>query len=440
MDQTLKRIVGLLKHHDPMRRSGAVLVLAELAPRNKDIVKALGEILPEAGQQLSGYILEALQAIGLPAAVPYVMPLLNSQDMAIRMRASAIVACGGSAVVPEIKRQFKEVPRQQKLVFIDLLARIHTSETLQMLLDLLFEPDFGLIKETCDAVKRHAAGTKPPERLKLHKQVVKFMNSTRVKQQERVLTSSLLLLGHIGRPEAATILLKYSSPKINIYIRRHALIALKGVEFTGKTASTILRKIFPYLEETEEDIVRLTIDIIQRMPSPDISAAQWRKLLKNKHGSARAFAARMLSGTDTNDNNSLLIDLLSHEDNELREIAANALAGHKKATSLLLKALASENHIETAWSLARILKQHSEAINKKTVKKFATLSAREMLAGKPRYEPLLILYATLTQRPLNQFFWTLAWHTRKPSAGQMLSTVCVACFIPKRLTTMFHMH
>jgi len=389
MDQILKKITGLLKHQDPMRRSGAALVLAELAPKNKDVVKELGEALPSAGQQLTAHILEALQAIGLPAAVPYVMPLLNSQDMSIRMRTSAIVACGGSTVVPEIKKQFKESPRQQKLVFIDLLARIHTTETLQMLLDLLFEPDFSLIKETCDAVKRHAAGAQPPERLKLHKQVEKFMSTARVKQQERVLTSSLLLLGHIGRPEAAAILLKYTTPKTLPYVRRHALIALKGVDFAGKTASSVLKKIFPYLEESEEEIVRHTIDVIQRMPEPDISAAQWRKLLQNDHGSARAFAARMISGTDTSDNNSLLIDLLGHDDNELREIAANALAGHKKATPLLVKALASEDNVNIAWSLVKILKMHGEAVDKKTVKKFTDLAAKQMMAGKPQYEPLL---------------------------------------------------
>ncbi|OGV68233.1 MAG: hypothetical protein A2283_10260 [Lentisphaerae bacterium RIFOXYA12_FULL_48_11] len=395
MDQTLKKISGLLKHQDPVRRIGAAVVLAEIAPENKDVVKALGEALPDAGQQLSGHILEALQAIGSPAAVPYVMPLLNSQDMAIRMRASAIIACGGSAVVPEIRKQFKESPRQQKLVFIDLLARIHTNETLQMLLDLLFEPDFGLIKETCDAVKRHASGAQPPERLKMHKQVVKFMNTARVKQQERVLTSSLLLLGHIGRPEAAALLLKYTLPKTSPYVRRHALIAMKGVAFAGKTASSVLKKIFPYLEEAEEDIARLTIEIIQRMPEPDISAAQWKKLLQNKHGSARAFAARMLSGMDTADNNALLIELLGHEDNELREVAANALASHKKATPLLLKALASEDNIHITWSLAKILKPHTEAIDKKTVKKFTDLAAKEMLAGKPRYEPLLYFVRNL---------------------------------------------
>lgn len=399
MDQTLKKITGLLKSQDPVRRSGAAIVLAELAPDSPEVVKALGEALPEAGQQFSGCIMEALQAIGSPAAVPYVMPLLNSQDMAIRMRASAIVACGGSAVVPEIRKQFKDAPRLQKLVFIDLLARIHTPETIQMLLDLLFESDFSLIKETCDAVKRHASGAQPPERLKLHKQIVKFMDSTRVKEQERVLTSSILLLGHIGRPEAAQILLKHSTPKTIAYVRRHAIIALKGVDFEGKaTAAAVLKKLFPYLEETDEDIVRHSLEVIQRMPSPNISQAQWKKLLQSKHGYARAFAARMLSGTDSNENNLLLIGLLAHQDNELREIAANALANHKKATPLLLKALTTEDNLEVARTLARVLKAHTEAIDKKILKKFSDLTAKEMLAGNQKYEPLLYFIRNIDPR------------------------------------------
>jgi len=389
MENIFKKLSGLLNHQDPMRRCGAALVLAELAPKSKDVVKALGEALPEAGQQLSGYILEALQAIALPAAIPYVMPLLNSQDMALRMRASAIVACGGGAVVPEIRRKFNEASRQEKLVYIDLLARIHNSETLQMLLDLLFEPDFALVKETCEAVKRHVASAPLKERLTLHKKVVKFMNSPRVKKQERVLTSSLLLLGHIGRSEASKILLKYTSPKISPYVRRHALIALKNIEYDRKTSSAVLKNVLPYLDDADEDIVRLTLEIISRTPEAGIKPVQLRKFLQSKHGSVRAFAARMLSSTDTTDNNNLLMELLNHEDNEVREIASSALAGHKKSTPMLLKALGSEKDDKLAWRIARILKPHTTDLGKAEIKKFVTLTTKEMLAGTPRHEPLL---------------------------------------------------
>jgi HEAT repeat protein len=389
MDRTLKKICGLLKSPDALRRCGAALVISELSPKSKDVVKALGEALPDASEQLTTCILDAMQSIGSPAAVPYVMPLLLTQDVATRMRAVGIVACGGKAVVPEIKRQLKNASRQQKLVFIDILARIHNNETIQMLLDMLFEPDFSLVKETCDAVKRHAGAAQPKERLKLHKQVVRFMNTSRVRKQERILTSSLLLIGHIGRPEAAAILLKYSTPKTLPYVRRHALIALKGVEFAGRMVSSTLRKIFPYLNEDDEEIVRHTLEITGRMPSSAIKDAQWRKLLQSKHGSVRAFAARMLSGIDTVENNKLLLDLLNHQDMELREIAASSLAAHKKATPFLLRLLAAEKNPETAWRIAKILKPHLENIDKQTIKKFTSIAAKEMLAGTPRHEPLL---------------------------------------------------
>ena len=391
MDQTLKKICGLLKSPDHMRRCAAALVLTELAPRNTDVVKALGETLPDAGEQLSACILDALQAIGSPAAVPFVMPLLHSQDMTTRMRAVGIVACGGAKVVPEIRRQIKEASRQQKLVYIDLLARIHNNETFQMLLDMLFEPDFTLVKETCDAVRRHASSAPPPERLKLHKQLIKFLKTSAVQKQERILTSSLLLLGHIGRPEAAVVILKYSSPKTSQYVRRHALIALKGVEYTGRTPNVVLGKVFPYLNEADEDIARHVIDIIARMSSPSINSSQLQKLLKSPHATARAFAARMLSGPDTTENNRLLIGLLQHEDNEVRETSARALSSHKKAAGELLKVLASEKRSDICWSLAKILKPHGEAIDKKTIKKFTSLATKEMLAGNPRFEPLLYL-------------------------------------------------
>jgi hypothetical protein len=80
------------------------------------------------------------------------------------------------------------------------------------------------------------------------------------------------------------------------------------------------------------------------------------------------------------------MNLLAHEDSQVSEIAAGALARHKKATALLLAALAKERQTETAWRLAKILKPHSETIDKATIKKFAALAARDLEAGQPRYE------------------------------------------------------
>ena len=83
-------------------------------------------------------------------------------------------------------------------VLIDILARIHNRDAMQLILDALFDPDFELVKEACQAVRRHIVDASPKNQLALHKQVAKFMTTSAVKKNDRVLTSCLLLIGYIG--------------------------------------------------------------------------------------------------------------------------------------------------------------------------------------------------------------------------------------------------
>jgi hypothetical protein len=253
---------------------------------------------------------------------------------------------------------------------------------------LLFDNDFELVKETCQAVRRHITDATPKDRSAHHKQVVKFMNSARVKKNDRVLTSCLLLVGFIGAPDARNLLMKYAAPRMLGYIRRNALIGLKGVEITGAAVNVVARPLVKYLNETDPVIAQHALDIVEKLVLPKGYDSQWRKLLKGKHAPVRGFAARKLAATDNAANNKLMLALLAHEDPHVSDIAASTLARHKGATKLLLAALARERHVEPAWRLAKILKPHSESVDKKARKRFTTLAAREVAAGNPRFEAL----------------------------------------------------
>src|SRR5438093_5776004 len=118
---------------------------------------------------------------------------------------------------------------------------------MQLILDALFDPDFELVKEACQAVRRHIVDATPKERTALHRQVAKFMTGSRAKKNDRALTSCLLLIGYIGAPDARKVLLKYSTPRTLGYIRRNALLGLKGLQFTGAAVNHISRIMFKYL-------------------------------------------------------------------------------------------------------------------------------------------------------------------------------------------------
>jgi len=224
----------------------------------------------------------------------------------------------------------------------------------------------------------------------LHRQVVKFMGSKRVKKDDRVLTSCLLLVGYIGAPDARKILLKHSTSKNLGYIRRNALIGLKGLQYTGAVVNQIARQMLKYLAEPDyPNVVQNALDIIEKLPLGKSYDSQWRKLLKSKHPSVRSFAARKLATNDNAAGNRLMMTLLAHPDGQVSEIAAGALARHKGATRLLLGALARERKAERAWRLAKILKPHSQWVDKKTIKKFVALASRSLEAGEPRHETLL---------------------------------------------------
>src|SRR5437763_2253325 len=142
-----------------------------------------------------------------------------------------------------------------------------------------------------------------------------------------------------------------------------------------------------YLGEPDyQNIVQNALDIIEKLPLGKSYDAQWRKLLKSKHPSVRAFATRKLASTDSAVTNRLMMTLMAHPDTQVSEIAAGALARHKKATKLLLGALARERKTEAAWRLAKILKPHSESIDKATRKKFAAIAGRDLEAGNARFE------------------------------------------------------
>lgn len=368
-----------------MRRYAAAVVLAELAPKDGAVVKALGEALGSANPMLVTAILGAFEAIGSNGAVPYVLQLLDAPEMENKLRAAAIVAKGGAAIVPEVRDRLAKAGPAQKLLLVDLLSRIHTRDAFEAVLDLLFEPDFELVKGVCEAVRRHIDEVVPKERLQLHKSVVAFMTSAKVKDQERVLTSCLLLLGSIGRPEAREILLKYADPGKSLYLRRHALIGLKHVEIPKAAGAALARTMLPILDDPDEGLAKHALDILARVGGP----APWGKLIEGRHGAIRVFAARKLAEDDSASTNRMLLGLLAHRDIGVQESAASGLAGHKGSTPILLGALAAEKNPEAAWRLAKILKPHSERLAGKALKTLASLAARELKAGSPKYEPLL---------------------------------------------------
>jgi HEAT repeat protein len=389
MDAVTKKICGLLDSPDNVKRCAAAIALGALKPKGADVVKVLGEALAEANQMLSGYILDTLETIGSKAAVPYVLPLLDSEDMATKLRAVSILSKAGGAIVAEVKHRLPDARRREKLLLADLLARIHTTAAFALLLDLLLEQDLDVVKEVCEAVHRHAGDASPAARAALHKQVTEFLKGQGKEPRERVLASCLLVLGHIGHSRARTVLLKYSAPDFSPYVRRHALLGLRCLDIAGAAVPSVQRQLVPYLEDGDEDVARLALEVLSRLPVSGSAAAQWVVLLSSRHGRVRAFAASRLAEAATPAARRRLLSLLSHDDMTVREVAARALARDETATGLLLDALLTATGADAAWQLAKILKPHAERLDKKALARLSAQTATALKDGHIASEAFL---------------------------------------------------
>jgi HEAT repeat protein len=309
--------------------------------------------------------------------------------METKLRAAGIIARVGGAMIGELGRQLQKANPAQKRVLVDILARIHSKEAFALILEVLFDPDVDLVNEACQAVRRHSRDATPKARRQLHQQLVRFLNTSRVRNNDRVLTAALLLIGYVGAPQAARLLLRFTTPRNPVVVRRHALSGLNTLSLSGPSAAAVVRQMMKYLNENDPQLVAPALDIIEKQPPLASRNTDWKKFLKSQHAAVRAFAARRLAAQDTPATHRLMMSLLTHPDPQVGEVAASALARHKKAMPLLLAALAGETEPEAAWRLARILKAHSQNVDKASRKKFAALAARALAAGQPRHEALL---------------------------------------------------
>ncbi|MCE9614649.1 MAG: hypothetical protein K8T26_10265 [Lentisphaerae bacterium] len=390
-DAAFKKICGLLQSDDPMRRTAAAIVLGELAPDDAAVVRALGEALPGANQLLTTAILDALEAIGHRDALPHLVPLLDAEDVAVKLRASAAITRAGGAALPLIRPLLADAGASKKLVLVDLLARIPTVDALRSLLSLLPDADADLTVEIAEAVHRHARAMTPAQRTPLHKLVVQFMDGAPVRASERLQGAGLRLLGALACPEARTVLLRWAGAADSPRLRLQALRGMQNLAWTSATAKPVAPKMLQFMGDTDPEVAQQALRVLTVLPADVLTTAQWRALLDYAFTPARGLALARLAADTSPAGGRVLLALLQHADEHVRETAAGALARQPQVAGAVLEALLDKADIEQAWRLAKILKPHAATLPSRDQKRLKERAARGLAAKEPTIDALLYL-------------------------------------------------
>jgi hypothetical protein len=152
VDATLKGVVALLGAPDVEVRCAALLVLTHLQADDDRVVRAVGEALNGRNVVVRDFAVGYFERVRPRDGIGYLVPLLDSQDDALRQRTVEILAPYGQSAVGTVKKLVTDAPRRRLNAVIDLCARVRTSAALDLLFDLMASDDFDTNRAACDAV------------------------------------------------------------------------------------------------------------------------------------------------------------------------------------------------------------------------------------------------------------------------------------------------
>ena len=395
MDASLKKIVELLGSDHAELQCAAAVVLGELKPAEKAAAKALGGALASQNVRLRTCALDAIGKIGGDGCVEAVLPLLKEQGE-IRHKAIATLSSLGPAAVKKLKGELEGKDRALKMAIIKIILSNWGKDSLRTLFQCLFDQDFEIVRFVGDSVRAQADKMDAKQRLDLFKETSEFLGLKKVQESKSATISALRLLGYSKQPKAKALLLRYAAPKNDISVRRHALVALKSLEYPETGNEDVIKAALKFLEEKDfQNIVSAALDVLKAVKIPSKFCREFIKLLKSGHSSVRLFAVNALGGCDSTDAAKALSDLAAEKDQAVRDAAAAALAKNPAAAAWLTKKLQSAETTTEAWELAKILRGHAEHLKPAVLKSLASKMFDLLEKESDFYRPYYYLVSTV---------------------------------------------
>ena len=379
MDDLLTRLASFVALKDTRLACASAVVLAELAPPDPAVTRALAEALEKADAARSPFLIEALGRIGTPQAAAALAPLIEaggpSGDEALR----AVAHAGSGALKPLSKLLGRAGPALQ-VKLAEALARTGESPAF----GALFGAWRDAVPETVRALHAgilHALpGLSPKGRQVLLRHVAGALGAKAWRKQEAAFLAALELAGELGEPEALQALSSHIGASAPPLIRRTALRAIGRLRLDPAVRARMGKRLLPLLAETDyANAVEPALAALSDAALGSEHRKALEQLIDSERTEVREFAMRNLATLGSSRTLQDLVDCLDHTDRSVREDAATALAGAPGAAAPLAARMLKRTGGEESRLAARILQGMAEHIPTRILgalaRKFVELAA-----------------------------------------------------------------
>lgn len=399
MNEQVRKICELLKSTREEVRCAAALVLGELCDGDDGVVRTLGETLANGeSAHLKGYVLEALEKIGSPSCLPFVLPLLQSggehREQAIR-----VVAGMGSGVVRTLASVRKGATGAERRAINQVLARVRGTQATKLLLDSLKEDEPALVQEMLLDIRQELRNASQEERKTFAEHVIRFVDTADARKDVEAKAAAVRILGYLEDPRFVPLLLRLSGPSRDPVLRRAALAALRNVPRPARGAEAMVKALLRYLGEKDfQGIVRPALDVLYPMPCSPGMLPALEELAKSRQPQVRRYALAKLGEIDSRRSAEVLLRHMDDSEPAVRDLAAESLGKLAAAGGVVLQRLMREVNPERAWVMARILKPCASRLSLEQVVHLGDRVVRLLDSENRLYEPLLFLMRQASEK------------------------------------------
>jgi HEAT repeat protein len=389
----LAKILALLDRGTTEEAIAAAVVLGALAPREKKVVQSLARALEREGNlPLALAAARSLGRIGNAAALKALLPLLHAEGELRETGALAIAGCGRAAM-GAVRKELAEADFHTRNVLLRILARMSTAESLGLVLETFFDPNFEVVKAAGRALRNEVPSLTPARRKAAAKTSLAFLRRKTVRSSRSATNSTLIYLGALAHPDAVMDLLGFSGPEETRSTRRHALNALRHTLLEATVPAPVVKTLFPYLDDADYvSVVEPALAILETAELPSRYEKELKRLVGGRYPAVRQFAVRKLSALGTKTSGQALLEVMNGKDEDLRRSAVRALKHSRQAPALLLPQLLTEKDPDRAWSLVHLVKPHASNLDLGQLKKLEKTSLKLLDRGDRVAEPLLHLF------------------------------------------------
>jgi HEAT repeat protein len=393
VDATLTGLLRLLEGKDVEARCAVLLVLTQLGAGDPKVARAVRKAIESPNVVVRDFALGYFEAVRPPGGIEAVLPLLDSEDDALRERAVAILSAYGAPAAAAVKPLLGNGPRRRLHAVIALLARVHSSAALDLLFRLIEDDDLDVSRSACDAVlgMLSEAGARLQQDLFDRAQKLAAVK----KPGRSALVGAAKIFGALGRAEARRPLFAMLAAADQPAVRTHALAALQSCLRDQKLTPAEIERLLPLLESDDEaGVLRPIVRLLENQTIDRRHLSFLQRLGEAAAPLVKRFVVQKLGEFDSTAIVQTLIGYLSDDSYARRDQAAVSLKALPAARAALMKEFLACDDERRAWTIEEVLLAHGASWKRTVVD---ALSAKLEAAVEKRDDRLYAPYFHLLQ-------------------------------------------